>query len=88
MIGKAQFTSTHLTETIGTEDFFPTVQAAVERLRFPRNWSACCSMSADSETTGSLSPRVVGVAADVPLCVCHADSPRDASFTPSKTGPC
>jgi hypothetical protein len=31
MIGSAQFASTHLTETIGTEDFFLTVEAAVER---------------------------------------------------------
>jgi hypothetical protein len=31
MIGSAQFTSTYLTATIGTEDFFPTVQAALER---------------------------------------------------------
>jgi hypothetical protein len=30
MTGSAQFTSTHLIETIGTEDFFPTVQAVVE----------------------------------------------------------
>ena len=51
MIGSAQFISTHLTETIGTEDFFPTVQAAVEPCDFPANWPAYCSMSASSETT-------------------------------------
>jgi hypothetical protein len=30
MTGSTQFTSAHLTETIGKENFFPTVQAAVE----------------------------------------------------------
>jgi hypothetical protein len=30
MTGSAQFASTHLTETIGKENYIPTVQAAVE----------------------------------------------------------
>ena len=40
MTGSAQFTSTHLIETIGTEDFLPTVQTAVERCDSPGSGTA------------------------------------------------